>query len=434
MATRWKEAVVASLTAALFVGIQPAHAATTYHVNRASGSCSDTGRGDTTQPFCTIGKGAAVAQAGDTVIVHMATYNESVTVPRSGTSGAPIVFEAANGEATPPVVTGGAYGFKVSGRQYITIRGFTVTNTIKKGIYVSSSTGITIAGNDVSGAGERIKGQIAHGIYVKGTTNSVILGNSVHDNSDHGIYLASGTTGTLVRGNRVFNNARGYARAAAGIHVSGSHNNTIDSNIAYANEDTGFNVRGGSQNNLVATNASWYNGDHGFDTLKATGTRYIGNTAYGNVKDGISVEGSSTGTTVANCISAENGNLELWVDSGSIPGFSADYDILWDPGASAYIKYGGTKYSSLAAFRSATPHEAHGLQADPMFVNPVAGPTGDYHLLSGSPAIDSANSGASGQTGWDLEGKARVDDPAVANTGAGPRTYDDRGAYERQTA
>jgi parallel beta-helix repeat protein len=431
---RWTVAVVASATLALFGGVPPAGAATVYHVDGASPNCSNSGRGDSGQPFCSIGRGAAMAQAGDAVIVHAATYAETVTVPRSGTSVSPIVFQVASGEPNPPVVTGGTYGFRVSGRQWITIQGFTVTNTVKKGIYVSSGSNVSILGNDVSWAGERISGQIAQGIYLKGTSNSLVVGNTVHDNSDHGIHLASGTMGTTVRGNTVFNNARGYARAAAGIHVAESDDNVIDANLAYANEDTGFNVRSGSRNNLVARNASWSNGDHGFDTLKATGTRYIANTAYGNFKDGISVEGSSTGTVVANCISARNGNLELWVDSGSISGFSADYDVLWDPGGAAYIKYGGTRYSTLAAFRAATPHEDHGIEGDPMFLNPVPGASGDFHLRPGSPAIDSANSGVPGHPDVDLEGNPRVNDPAMPDSGAGPRPYDDRGAYERQVS
>jgi parallel beta-helix repeat protein len=431
---RWNVAVVATAAMALFGGVPVAGAATVYHVDGASSNCSDSGRGDSGQPFCSIGRGAAIAQAGDTVIVHEATYAETVTVPRSGTSVSPIVFQGASGEPSPPVVTGGTYGFRVSGRQWITIQGFTVTNTVKKGFYVSSGSNVSILGNDVSSAGERISGQIAQGIYLKGTSNSLVVGNTVHDNSDHGIHLASGTIGATVRGNTVFNNARGYTRAAAGIHLAESDNNVIDANLAYANEDTGFNVRGGSQNNLIARNTSWSNGDHGFDTLQATGTRYIANTAYGNFKDGISVEGSSTGTVVANCISARNGNLELWVDSGSISGFSADYDILWDPGGAAYIKYGESRYSTLGAFRAATPHEGHGIEADPMFVDPVPGAGGDYHLRSGSPAIDSANSGAPGHPDVDLEGNPRVNDPAMPDSGAGPRPYDDRGAYERQVS
>ena len=53
-----------------------------------------------------------------------------------------------------------------------------------------------------------------------------------------------------------------------------------------------------------------------------------------------------------------------------------------------------------------------------------------FHLTAGSPGIDSAHSGASGQPTADADGNPRLDDPGSANTGAGPRAYDDRGAYE----
>jgi len=56
--------------------------------------------------------------------------------------------------------------------------------------------------------------------------------------------------------------------------------------------------------------------------------------------------------------------------------------------------------------------------------------SGDFHLGAHSPAIDSANSGVSGQPKRDVEGNPRRNDPAIRNTGAGPQKYDDRGAYE----
>ncbi|MBX7102282.1 MAG: hypothetical protein K1X89_31490, partial [Myxococcaceae bacterium] len=55
--------------------------------------------------------------------------------------------------------------------------------------------------------------------------------------------------------------------------------------------------------------------------------------------------------------------------------------------------------------------------------------TEDFTLSSGSACIDSAN-GALAPTS-DLTGKARVDDPAVTNTGTGSPDYADVGAYER---
>jgi parallel beta-helix repeat protein len=423
-----RKTVVASVLLAAFLGIPAAWGASVYHVDGGNPTCSDSGPGSDAEPFCTIGRGAAVAQAGDSVLVHMAVYPETVTVPRSGTSTSPIVFESAPGEI--PVVTGGTYGFRLSGRNWITIRSFAVTDSVRQGIYATNGTGVTISGNEVSSAGAPVSGEVASGIYLKGMTGSLVEANSVHHNSNHGVQLGGGTTGTTIRGNEVFQNARQFSRAAAGIHIAGSGSNVIETNIAYANEDSGFNIRDAANNNLVARNVARNNGDHGFDTLRATGTQYIANTSYGNNTDGLSVEGSSTGTVIANCISADNSKYELFVDSGSAPGFTADFDVLWDvdPAASADIKYSGTRYKTVEAFAAATPHEANGIGANPMFVAPPA----DLHLAPSSPAIDSANSGVSGHPSVDLEGNPRVDDSAVDNTGVGPREYDDRGAYERQ--
>ena len=97
-------------------------------------------------------------------------------------------------------------------------------------------------------------------------------------------------------------------------------------------------------------------------------------------------------------------------------------------------------YLTLSAFKVSVGKEVKGLQADPLFVAPAPPAidppivvVGDYHLMAGSPAIDSANSAAPNEQDHDIEGNLRVDDPLVVDTGFGPpRTYDDRGAYEYQ--
>jgi hypothetical protein len=93
------------------------------------------------------------------------------------------------------------------------------------------------------------------------------------------------------------------------------------------------------------------------------------------------------------------------------------------------IDFNGAEYASLAGFRAATGREVHGLQANPRFRAPSRG---NFRLTAGSRAIDSANSGVSGHPQADAVGRRRVDDPDTANTGAGPRRFDDRGAYEFQ--
>ena len=75
------------------------------------------------------------------------------------------------------------------------------------------------------------------------------------------------------------------------------------------------------------------------------------------------------------------------------------------------------------------------IDQDPLFTDPGHWNSewveGDYHLLPGSPCIDSGF-GDSGATVpmTDLDGDPRCDDPEVANTGGGTPDYVDIGAYE----
>jgi hypothetical protein len=106
-----------------------------------------------------------------------------------------------------------------------------------------------------------------------------------------------------------------------------------------------------------------------------------------------------------------------------------DSDLVNLSTSDVLLIWNSTNYTSLASFQSATGQEAHGIQADPRWRSPGAG---DFHLTASSLAIDSADSGVSGQPGADAEGITRFDDPFTPNTGLGPRPYDDRGAYEYQ--
>jgi parallel beta-helix repeat protein len=291
---------------------------------------------------------------------------------------------------------------------------------------------VTVSGNDVSGAGERVSGSTKYGIKLADTTASLVSDNVSHDNSEAGVFLDADTSGVEVTGNQTFGNARGYARAAPGIDVRG-FSNTVDRNVSHDNEDSGLQFYTGSHDNLVVDNLTYGNGDHGIDDLGSTNQRIISNTVYDNVAAGINVEGSSTGATVMNNISVDNGidsprtHSNIRVDATSTTGTTVDYNLVFLSTPDTMYVWGKTSYSSLSAFQ-VTGQEAHGVQANPSWV--AAG--SNFHLRSGSRAIDSANSGASGETSTDLEGSGRVDDPATPNSGAGPRRYDDRGALEFQ--
>jgi parallel beta-helix repeat protein len=158
----------------------------------------------------------------------------------------------------------------------------------------------------------------------------------------------------------------------------------------------------------------------------------VANTVVGNVVSGIEVT-TSSGTTIANNVSVDNGinsprtSGNLRVDASSAAATSVDDDLVFLRVAGVMVDWAGKRFSSLAAFQSATGRAPHGVQADPRF---VAASSGDFHLRAGSGAIDNANSGAPGQPGNDADNRARVDDPATVNTGRGPIRYADRGAFE----
>jgi parallel beta-helix repeat protein len=346
---------------------------------------------------------------------------------------------------------GGA--FRIISQSYIVVDGFTVTGTEDNGINVFSSDHITLSNNHVNYSGSASNHR--NGIYLSTTTDSTISGNTTDHNTLDGIKLTTGSNNNMVNNNTSFGNAEQPSGNACGINVlSNSNYNTILHNITYANQDTGLNFYTGSNHNQVIGNLTYGNGDHGIDNNEAPDQTIVGNTVQGNYTAGINLELNSNGATVVNNIVEDNGlaptggrkAFNIFVDASSVSGTNLDYNLshLVSSSVNHQVNWNGVPYESLALFKVGAPgQEVHGVQAHPNFVspappatNPLTLPivTGNYHLSAGSPAIDSANSAAPSEPALDIEGHARMDDPAVANTGAGTRTYDDRGAYEYQPA
>ena len=487
----------------LCAGVATSHAAT-YYVDNSSPSCSDTGPGTESQPYCTIGAAAAAHKgAGITILVKPGVYREQVTVPASGAPGDPFIFAALGGSVvvdgaddfsspgqwvhdtldvylaaavtwsplqvfkdgarltsavTSPeslvvnsftwvsgeglyVNVGGdnpgthelmvgrrSSGFRLTSRANVRVEGFRITRTESRGIHLlSGCTDDIIARDTVTFAN-------SYGIQSINGLRHLIEACLTSDNNLHGIGLTAGATACTLRANESFRNADPLVRRANGIHLNQAPGNVIERNRAHDNQDSGFQFGTGADNNIAFNNRSWNNGDHGFDHLNANGTLHLHDVAFGNFKDGFSIEGTSPNSQLYNCIAVNNGlttnEFNLWVNSTSTPGFISDYNVLWNSTDQEPIKYVTTLYPTLAGYQAASGQDAHSLQADPLFAD---GPGGDFRLTAGSPAIDSGISGVPSWPALDAEWLGRVDDPATANTGAGPVTYADRGALEFQT-
>ncbi len=317
------------------------------------------------------------------------------------------------------------YGFYVSGRSWVVIDGFTVTRSDNRGIQITNAASQVDVLRNVVSLSQRF------GIQAVGSSALRIASNVVFDSGDHGISLTAGTTGSVIEDNESFRNVFPAQRQANGLYMFGCPNNLIQRNRFHDNQDTGLQLQSGSNNNLSIQNLSWNNGDHGFDHLLAVGNVHIGDVAYGNFRDGFSIEGNSTGQELHNCIAVNNGlttnEFDLWVDAASSVGLISNDNLFWNSTSQSPVKYGTTLYAQVADYSSASGQDTRTIQADPRFVSPAQG---DFHLLTGSPAIDNGDSGVPNWPTLDAEGHARVDDPATPNRGLGPVAYADRGALE----
>jgi parallel beta-helix repeat protein len=502
-----------------------AHVPVSYVVDGADPSCSDSAAGTSAAPLCTVSAGAALARAGDTVVVRPAVYREQVTATRSGAPGFDLTFRASGpgvvikgtrdvsdptawaptattawSRSYPPpsaptqvwldgsslqrasdagsmtagsffydavaqrlyvdsgggnpgtghVVEAGAqtYAFKVWAADHVVIDGFAAdgqnnaavslkddTATTVRDLTITRSGSYGISADNVSGSSVLTDNDVSDsasvGIRLVGSTGVTVKDNVSHDNAFHGISLQGSSSNTVV-GNTAYRNVRPLVRSANGIDLQlGSNNNVVDANTTYSNQDSGIQVYSASTGNIVRRNVTRDNGDHGIDVLSSTGAVLVGNTAFRNAKDGVSVEGTSTGATLRNNILVDNGittgEYDLYVDDAALAGFSADRDLIWNSTAAPAVKHNLVIYPNLQAYRTGTGQEAAGKGADPRFADTASG---DLRLMGRSPAIDAADSSVPFFRADDRTGNPPVDDPVVANSGAGVPPWADLGAYE----
>jgi PKD repeat protein len=343
------------------------------------------------------------------------------------------------------------YGFKVVGKNVID--GFTVQRHLLAGVFLNGSTGsqvknVTASGsdgygiNDTGGTDDVITGVTATGnrsvgILLRTTTSSTVSSSSANQNQNHGVSVQGGS------GAHVFDvsstaNRNPSTRVATGIDVSGGSSNAlIERNTTFGNDDSGIEIYSGSNGAVVRRNLTYDNGDHGVDVAGSTGVTVVSNTSVGNAAVGLNVEASgagvaSTGATLRDNISANDGGTRtsgnIRVELGSETSTTIDRNLVFQSGGGTLYTWRSTPYSSRSDLQTATGQEAHGIVADPKFVN-LAGR--DLHLAAGSPAIDAADTTVTGWTNPDRTGAAPVDDPAVNNTGTGTPPYADLGALER---
>jgi parallel beta-helix repeat protein len=328
----------------------------TYHVDRADPTCSDTGNGTTT-PFCTISRAAAVAIAGDTVVVQPGDYPEQVTPAATGMSGAPITFHA-NGSgvrllgttdlSAPAVWTAtatAAWRTPLTSASPVTQVFLGGTRLAKAASATTTTSGSFYydAGNatlyvDAGGANPATTGAVlastrtygfklwnAESVVVEGFTSwgangvgvsiqdskgVVVSGVTVQAASSYGI-SADRSSAIKVTGSTALQNG------SIGIRMAATNDALITSNTSHDNGLHGISLQG-SVNGTVSGNTTYANvfpaqrQAAGIDiSLSSTGAVVERNTSYGNQDSGIEIYTGSDNATVRRNVAYDNGDHGL---------------------------------------------------------------------------------------------------------------------------
>ncbi|MFI2648634.1 right-handed parallel beta-helix repeat-containing protein [Micromonospora fulviviridis] len=401
-----------------FAGAAQAADGATLYVRPAATYCSDTGPGTYEQPFCSIGAAASVVSAGQTVELSGGVYREHVTVTRSGTPDAPIVFR---GSSSSSQLIGPAGGITIDGQHDIRIERIQVPGAADgPALDIRNATRVTVEGGGYS----LTSGVTGTVVRLSGVTDSVLSNFFVSGSSlTTGMLLDETTSGVRLSAVGVIGNPNDPVEQSVGIRIEGS-DNTIVGGSFQRFTGAAVSVAPSARGTTVVNNEIGEGLGYGVHNAGAAGTAITNNTITDRCRGGVRVDGGSTGVSVQNnrlvksrdhsCPSPPGHGVQIAVEGSATADTVVDYNLadLYLSGSSAIYSWNGTRMG-LAAFRTASGQAAHDLD--------TPGPTGGY---------DSANSAAPGFPATDRNGTARVDDPAVPDTGAGPLPYADRGAVE----
>jgi hypothetical protein len=337
---------------------------------------SDGNLGTLVQPWKTLRKAMSVLLPGQTAYLRAGVYQEQLSGScdttynkvywtRSGTANQPITISGYPGEEKQVLVL---TAIKMTG-DYQRLQRLVVGKNVGYSSFDHACVGgpnVNLFGKNDSLTGVEVRNSAMSGVYLEGADGARLVANRIHDNGshynlDHGVYWFSGANGLAA------------------------------SNIVEDNYANGLKIGPNAQSVLVTEN-----------------------TVDGNGRSGIIVSGDSTYTSnnnlIANNIVTWNGSTgsgfgirSYWESAGVGSGNQARNNLL----------YGNT--SGTSWYPGGGMSERGTIRQDPLY---LMRPAGDFHLMSGSPAIDTADPTLAVATAYDGSNRPQ---------GKGP----DIGAYER---
>jgi hypothetical protein len=315
-------------------------------------SGNDANAGTSTAPWRTIQHAADVANPGDTVIVRDGVYTGGatiVTIGRSGTAAAWLVFRAANrwGAIIDGQNNSSVTGFEINGN-YIRVEGFEVRNTSR---YAMETYG---GREDIAGNHDIILSQ-----------------NHLHDVG----HICTGTTGGIV-----------------GVSAY-SDNLTIERNVIH---DIGR--LGPGEQGCVEPNANWQNHDHGI--YNGVGNNVVvRNNVFYNFTRGWAIQRYNGGGSVTSGLTIVNNTFGFpnpWRDAQIIIATPTNNVVIannlfyqpttagvWFDGSNGGTLVGNVSTNAIQTLGTGLTMSGNLQNTDPLFVNATGF---NFHLTAGSPA------------------------------------------------
>jgi hypothetical protein len=417
----------------------PAAIGVSYYVNAATGDDNNNTGTSVDQPFASLQQAHDVSNPGDVINVADGTYTAYLgtavlEISRSGTPGAPIVYQAMPGTRPSIVGTQSLAAVHFSGVSYVTLRGFDVVGW-NDTLVLSDVQAALSAGDNLLPIYNGVGIGVDRGIGSAVPHHIAILDCVVHDFPYSGIQITWGDYIT-VRGCAAFSNAKYSPLSGAGISVLNSHGidnqNTyktfIQQNVAYNNinlvtNEVSGGIIDGSGISIIG------NQNDSTDGVAYAGRTLIeNNLCYSNGGNGVLVFASSHVDVIYN--TTDHNQINTNYGFGEIVPFNAvDINVYNNimvaastaPISSAVSSVNVSYGNNLGYGGNGTPVPGVYGFSDPLFRNATNPARPDYRLRLGSTASDAADRRFTSEA--DLAGNART-----------PSTGYDLGCYQSDSA
>ncbi len=331
-----------------------------------------------------------VVPDGGSVLVGPGTYHETLQLGSKA-----VRLLSTNGPAVTIIEGAGTFSTPVlsisSAPSSTLVRGFTLRNG-RPGLAISSGA-------------PRIEGNVITGNSVGAelsASSALLVGNQITANSGHGLRLL-GSASPRIEANLL------SANAGMGMDLFSAGTPIIERNAVVDNGGDGVRMVNFS-NALIRGNLFARNSGDGIDWLVPSGSRgprVLNNTVIENLGIGLNAGGFDGQVEVINnIVVARSGGIAVFCDTTFLPVQTPVFS--YNDVTSAQ----GARYAGNCQDQTGLNHN---LSVDPLF---AGAPAGDYHLLPGSPAVDSGNNPIPDLPQVDLDGEPRILDGDASGAAA----------------